>query len=192
MDDKKTPYPSSIQEKIETARDLKNRGNEFFKAGKFSKARSEYGKALAFITGFPGSSRSQTQWLAMASQMVDQGAKATDEEEADATELEKLLRQNIATCYIKTNMFDKAISHCDKALAIDSNSWKAKLRKGEAQMLLKNLDAAKALFEDALSCTSEVSHVNAIKREMKKLNQLYKAQKEEEKKIYMGMFERGN
>ena len=144
---------SDISRKIETAIRYKEDGNSFFKEEKYSKAKSKYGTALAYITGFPGSKRNQTGYESLANQAIRQ-VLATDEEETAAAELELILQQNIAACYLKMNNPQSAIVHCNKALALDANAWKAKLRKGEALTMKESFDEAKVILEEALNSTS--------------------------------------
>lgn len=136
---------SEIRQKINKAQELKEEGNKYFKEEKYSKSKSKYGMALAYITGFPGSKRSQTGWESLAYQSSG-SILATDEEENLATELEIILQQNIATCYIKMNDPQKVIYHANKALTLNPNSWKAMLRKGEALLMKESFDEAEVLF----------------------------------------------
>jgi tetratricopeptide (TPR) repeat protein len=137
----------SVSSKIERALALKDEGNNFFKEGRYSKAKSCYGKCLAYITGFPGSKRNQTGWEQMAAQSVPVADMATDEEEIIAADLEKVIHQNIAACFLKMETPQKAVTHADKALALDKRAWKAMLRKGEAYMMMGSLDEAKNQFQ---------------------------------------------
>lgn len=138
---------SSVSAKIERALQLKEEGNNYFKEGRFSKAKSCYGKCLAYITGFPGSKRHQTGWEQMAAQSTAVGDMATDVEEMTAADLEKVVHQNIAACFLKMEMPQNAIVHADKALALDKKAWKAMLRKGEAYTMMGSLDEAKYQFQ---------------------------------------------
>lgn len=193
---------SSIAQKLSKAQAYKEEGNGFFKEGNFSRAKSCYGKCLAFVTGFPGSKRNQTGWEQFAPQ-VSGAIVASEEEESMAAELEKVVHQNLAACFLKMENPQKTIFHCDKALKLDANAWKAYLRKGEAYIMMGSLDEAKEYlqvlfspvlltllisFQTALSHATEPAHEKAINREIIKLNNLLKAYKQKEKKKYRGMF----
>jgi tetratricopeptide (TPR) repeat protein len=178
---------SEILRKIETATRLKEEGNRCFKEDRFSKAKSKYGMALAYITGFPGSKRNQTGYESLANQAI-RPVLATDEEEAAASELELILQQNIAACYLKIGDAQTAITHCNKALGLNANAWKAKLRKGEAYTMKESFDEAKSILEDALASTSEPANLQAIKSAMKRRDCAVKRAEAEEKKRFKAMF----
>lgn len=72
---------------------------------------------------------------------------ATENEEATAADLEKVVHQNLAACYIRMENFQKAIFHANKAIALDGTAWKAMLRKGEAFMHIGDLDQAKEALQ---------------------------------------------
>jgi tetratricopeptide (TPR) repeat protein len=179
---------SDISQKIETATRYKEDGNRFFKEEKYSKAKSKYGTALAYITGFPGSKRNQTGYESLANQTI-RPVLATEEEEIAAAELELILQQNIAACYLKMQNPQSAIVHCNKALALDSNAWKAKLRKGEALTMKESFGEAKIILEDALNSTSNPTSIQAIKLALKKRNVEVKRAEAEEKKRFKAMFQ---
>lgn len=142
----KNENESEITKKINKAKELKELGNFFFKEQKYSKAKSKYGMALAYITGFPGNKRSQTGWESLAYQS-SKDCLATDEEEIEATNLEVILQQNLSTCYIKLNDPKTAMIHCNKALHLNPNSWKAMLRKGEIYLMKESFDEAESILQ---------------------------------------------
>lgn len=179
---------SEIAQKIETAIRYKEEGNLSFKEEKYSKAKSKYGTALAYITGFPGSKRNQTGYESLASHSIGT-VLATDEEEAAAAALELILQQNIAACYLKLNNPQSAIVHSNKALALDPNAWKAKLRKGEALTMKESFDEAKIILEDALNSAPNPASRQAINLALQKRNVELKRAQAEEKKRYKVMFQ---
>jgi tetratricopeptide (TPR) repeat protein len=179
--------PSEIFRKIETATRLKEEGNQLFREERYSKAKSKYGMALAYITGFPGSKRSQTGYETLANQAI-RSVLATDDEEAAAAELELILQQNLAACYLKIGDPQAAITHCNKALALNANAWKAKLRKGEAYTMKESFSEAKSILEDALNSTAEPAAIAAIKSAMKRREIEMKKAKIEENKRLKAMF----
>jgi len=176
----------SVEEKLARAEAYKQEGNEFFKCQKFSKAKSSYGKALAFVQGLPGSSRTVTGFEALG---LEKSKSLGHELETRASDLEKIIHQNLATCFIKLNKPINAVEHSDKALKIDPNAWKAMLRKGEALILLKKYDQAKSLLENALRlCTEDTGGSNLILKELKKIEKIFKAYEAKERKMYSGLF----
>jgi tetratricopeptide (TPR) repeat protein len=137
------PELSLIQKKLNKAKEYKDHGNLKFKDGNFSSAKSSYGKALAFITGLPGCTKGKSGFEAMAAQSIATGVVvATPEEEKIAEDLEIILHQNLATCYLKLKNPTNALAHCSKALVLNPKSWKATLRKGEAYREMGRPDEA--------------------------------------------------
>mmetsp|Transcript_11924 Transcript_11924/g.19406 ORF Transcript_11924/g.19406 Transcript_11924/m.19406 type:complete len:145 (-) Transcript_11924:475-909(-) len=140
----------TIQDKLDKAEEYKRAGNAFFKEGNFSRAKSNYGKCLAYCTGLPGSERSKTGYEGFQTQKVNPHiVTCTNEEDAAAAKLELICHQNIATCFLKMSSPSEALMHCEKALKLDVNgsAWKARMRKGEAYMQQGRNDDAKAIFE---------------------------------------------
>ena len=75
----------------------------------------------------------------MVSKMVSErgkpGESITAEQESQVVELEVVLKTNMAICYIKLENASKALDCAKDALALNPNSWKAMMRKGEVQIV---------------------------------------------------------
>jgi tetratricopeptide (TPR) repeat protein len=175
---------------LHRAEELKEEGNHYFKQSLFSNAKSSYGKALAYVKGIPGSKRTVTGFEQIAPSTTPPLSKELDE---SAKELEKILYQNIATCYLKLNKPNDAISNCNKALQIDANSWKALLRKGQANIALNDYERARELLDKAISeCDNDASAIATIQREFTNIENLNRKYDAQERKKYASMFSKAN
>ena len=77
---------------------------------------------------------------------------------------------------------------CDKAIVLDPTAWKAKLRKAQAVSAMGDIDGAKRLLQDALSNATGEADVNAVSKEMKKLDKQLADYDKKEKAKYAGAF----
>mmetsp|Transcript_19780 Transcript_19780/g.19888 ORF Transcript_19780/g.19888 Transcript_19780/m.19888 type:complete len:182 (+) Transcript_19780:156-701(+) len=179
-----------MAERLAKAQGHKDEGNTFFKDKKYSRAKSCYGKALAYIKAMPGSKRNTVPDMAkMLASRTDEGGALTEEMDEEAKQLEIVLHQNIALCYLKMNEPQETLKHCDLALQSDSKALKALLRKGQALLSLKRHEKAREVLEFALSehknDLSAVAAINTV------LSLIAKEEKEEtllEKQRFRGIF----
>ena len=127
-----------------------------------------------------------------------------DEQENLSCSIEKLCRQNIAASNLKLaaladtkedieKFARNALKSCNKALEIDKGAWKALLRKGEAYVLMNSPDEAKSCLMNALSLCGDDENAKAnIKKEMIKVEKLYRKFQVKEKKMAAAMFGDGH
>ncbi|KAL2913349.1 hypothetical protein HK105_207094 [Polyrhizophydium stewartii] len=125
----------SGREKLATGKQLKDQGNEHFKAGRIKEALGMYNQALLYLNGLDNSSMA-----GVVSSGLIEPLTADDKAEIDATILACWL--NMAACYIRQERYTKAVDFCDKVLKKDENNVKAHFRKGQALLKSNNLDPA--------------------------------------------------
>lgn len=142
---------------------------------------------LTIVKGLPGSQRTVTGFETFrpsTSPKIDQSL------ENAASDLEKVLYQNIATCLLKLNKPSDAINQCNNALRLDPKSWKAYLRKSQAFSALNDFNRATELLDTALSeCGSEPGASSLIEKERVNIERVLKRYEAAEKKAFRGMFE---
>merc|ERR1719235_872696 len=118
------------------------------------------------------------------------GGKGSSQVPDSRLEEVKALKQstylNMAACYIKRDMHEKAVDVCTKALAIGANP-KASFRRGQARLALGDLDAARADLNDAVAANPTD---RAILQEIRKLEVAEKRAIAKEKKKFQGFFDR--
>jgi len=102
----------SAQTNIDKAIELKQQGNEFFKAGNFKKAMVSYHEIFMYVHGFSeGSTKSM-----MPGQTT---TPVTPEQMAAIRELKVAHFSNLSMCHLKLGNVERARDNCTKALAID-------------------------------------------------------------------------
>ena len=158
-------FPTTIAGKIAYAEGIKEEANAAFKAGDLKKARSTYVKVFAFTRGLPGSTfdKQEAGSFDTSQYLGDDEERITPEQEKQCVALEVNTRNNLATICIKQKKGAKAVDHCDHALHLDSNNWKAHLRHGQAKALLgdpRDLESARFSLLRAKKLAPEANKVS--------------------------------
>jgi tetratricopeptide (TPR) repeat protein len=138
----KRSLQTRAEKNILEAEKLKAKGNEFFKRGKMRKAIYNYNKVFLYVRGLP------SQDMAGYAMQLGQGSDyqmMTSTNEERANRLQVVSYTNIANCYFKLKDYRQAKENAAKALEIDPTHVKATLRKCQACLMLKDLDATAAL-----------------------------------------------
>ena len=186
----------SIEDKVEKARTLKDKGNDLFKQKKFSKARVQYCTALAYIKGLPGREvRPDGSTDPMAQMALSNATNANiqplaPEYAKEIDELESVLKTNISTCYLKLEDGYSALKYATEAIAFNSTSSKAWLRKAEAYLLLKDTDKATEALNEAERHTSEASVLATICKTREAVAKEVKVEVQKQKKAFANIFDR--
>lgn len=188
MSAEKKPFPQDAQGKIEMAKELKDLGNDNFKNQLFKKAITNYSKALAFTKGLPGRSQGLEGMSQMA--MKNSGEKLSADLEVLVSELDVILKTNIAACYLKLNDSEKAMQFSREALVLNPKAWKSLMRKAEAYMLINDFEKAIQVLEEAdTNAPDEAAHTS-IAKVKERAQKLSKQAVEKQRKAFGGIFER--
>lgn len=162
----KESWEMDVDEKIEQSEINKTKGTNYFKAGKYQSAVKFYDQVVTFLESegeLEGEQKTKRDALLLAAYL------------------------NIAMCKLKLTEFLKAISNCDKALALDATNEKGLFRRGQAYMNTDDSDLAIKDFKAVLAIDpSNKAAKNQLLLASKKIKEL----KDKEKKIYGGMFDR--
>lgn len=148
------------------AEDVKNIGNNFFKAQNWQSAIKKYSKALRYLE-------------TCGNTLEDDSAQ----KKLEPTALSCIL--NTAACKLKLSLWQEAIESCDEALEINQTNTKALFRRAQAWQGLKEFNKAMIDLKKAQEIAPDDK---AIGNEMVKVKQQVKEEKEKEKKIYAKMF----
>lgn len=192
-EDPKPRFPSDIQGKIDTAIQYKNKGNEFFKNGTYKKAIVNYSTALAFTKGLPG----RKQGLEGVSQMAmneskSSGEQISPEQDEAVSDLDVVIKTNIATCHMKLNDPVKSLEVIREALTLNPTAWKSMLRKAEATLMINDPEkAVKILSEATTNAPDEAAHT-AIQKLKEKAQKTIKQQEAKQRKAFGNIFEKAN
>lgn len=111
----------SSEERMEYAKEWKQKGNEYFKAQKYDDAIEYYKKV--------------TEWLEL-----DMGEKQ------EAKTMRVLCLGNCSLVYYKMKHYKQTIEYADMVLQNEPQNVKAIFRKGQANTQIHNYEQAKQLF----------------------------------------------
>eukprot|EP00177_Eucheuma_denticulatum_P000923 GFKZ01001677.1.p1 GENE.GFKZ01001677.1~~GFKZ01001677.1.p1 ORF type:complete len:600 (+),score=118.81 GFKZ01001677.1:319-2118(+) len=163
----KDVWSMSFEEKVENMKTLKQRGNDLFKAGRFSTAKKSYDRAVAFFD-------SPTSDL-------------SPELKSKVNDLLVSCHLNLAVCNNKLGDIQKVMSHCKKALDIQPSNVKALYHQGCAYLTLEDFYNANSSLKYAL----ELSPGNVdVRRKLKELREKRVKQDAADKKLYSNLFGR--
>lgn len=143
---------------------IKDGGNFFFKKEDYKEAVFRYNKCKIYHDRYKSESAEKNESISavLSSSMC-----------------------NAALCHIKACNYKAAIAKCNEVLEFEPNNAKALFRRGKAQHLLKNYDAAKTDLAQALKI---MPSDGAIRREYDAVTATQKKEKEAEKAKYAKLF----
>lgn len=151
-------------EKLEYSEQLKNKGAEFFKEGKYGLALKKYKKIIDFLQN----------------EVYD-----SEEEKAKCSKILLASHLNVAACLLKTKEFKQVIESCSKALEIEETNEKGLFRMAQALFGMTEFQDALAYFNRVLevnpSNKDAVNHIAMCKQKIKEYH-------EKEKALYAKMF----
>ncbi|XP_059362855.1 peptidyl-prolyl cis-trans isomerase FKBP4-like [Carassius carassius] len=162
----KESWEMNTTEKLEQSAIVKEKGTQYFKEGKYKQAAMQYKRIVS--------------WLEHESSMQPE-----DEEKAKALRL--AVHLNLAMCYLKLQEPNPALENCDKALELDADNEKALFRRGEALVVMKEFDRARADFQQV---TQLYPANKAAKSQIALCQKHIKEQHEKDKRLYANMFQK--
>lgn len=186
---------TSVEDKVEKAKLLKDKGNEIFKQKKFTKARVQYCTALAYIKGLPGREVKVDGTADPMAQLAASNASTnisplSPEFAKEVDELESILKTNISTCFLKLEDGHSALKYANGAISINNTSSKAWLRKAEAYLLLKDTEKANEALNEAEKYTSEASVIATINKTREVVAREVRVESQKQKKAFANIFDR--
>eukprot|EP01116_Phalansterium_solitarium_P009516 TRINITY_DN2369_c0_g1_i1.p2 TRINITY_DN2369_c0_g1~~TRINITY_DN2369_c0_g1_i1.p2 ORF type:complete len:285 (-),score=117.56 TRINITY_DN2369_c0_g1_i1:282-1136(-) len=149
------PVPETIEEQLEAAHELKQRGNERFAAGQHAAAAGCYQQATRL---FDGTART---------------ADSSERRLIEATRLACL--PNLAACHLKLDDAASAMRDAAKALEIDSANVKALFRLGSAQALAGETATAKATLTKAANAAPASAEIRQALQAVLEQDKLHEA-----------------
>eukprot|EP01083_Nonionella_stella_P199180 730576_1 len=170
------------QSDYDQALDLKNKGNECFKAGNLKGALKNYSRIFMHIGMNPCMNMSQMMGGGGdPSAQVPKQQKDPLQQKTDALRLTAF--NNMAAVYAKMNKWDDCKEKCSRVLKVDDKNTKALFRRGMAHRKLNLYELARSDLEKAKNIIGNKKDA-AIEREMKLLN---KDEKNADKEFYAKM-----
>ncbi|CAK0807752.1 unnamed protein product [Prorocentrum cordatum] len=179
---------ASPLELLKEAQEFKQQGNARFKEGEWRKALGSYHKVFCYINGLslPG----QKSEAASYGEMMGRSTSASQvpaEHVEEFKQLQLSTNLNMAACYLKIAEYQKCQTACGKALAVSGDSSKAYFRRGQANLELRDLDAARTDFEQARALAPEDP---AVEKELKRLKVAFQRHEKQEKARFAKMFDK--
>ncbi|CAH2276358.1 peptidyl-prolyl cis-trans isomerase FKBP4 [Pelobates cultripes] len=162
----KESWEMNAEEKLEQGGLVKERGTQYFKAGRYRQAIIQYKKIIS--------------WLEHES-----GLQQEESDKAKALLLAASL--NLAACYLKLGEHRGALEHCNKALEMDPNNEKGLFRRGEAYFGINEPELAKDDFSKVVQL---YPGNKAARAHIAQCQVRIRQQQERERKIYANMFQR--
>ncbi|XP_023215754.1 peptidyl-prolyl cis-trans isomerase FKBP4-like [Centruroides sculpturatus] len=162
----KGSWEMDSDEKLEQSEISKNKGTNYFKAGKYNLAVKQYKKIIDFLeyeTSLSDDDTKKRNILMLAGYL------------------------NLAMCNLKLNNYLEAIKYCDKAIELDSENEKGYFRRGMAYFSQNEFELAKKDFQKVLSIDPKNK---AAHNQILNCNNKIKAQLDKERKTYRNMFEK--
>ncbi|KAG2483840.1 hypothetical protein HYH03_017296, partial [Edaphochlamys debaryana] len=164
FENSKESWEMSDAEKVEAARQRKDKGNTYYKAGSLAKAQHYWDRAVS---------------------LVQYDKSFSEDLKAGSREVKKSCWLNLAQLDLKKQHWKDALRQCNNVLELDSQNVKALYRRAQANMGLQDLFEAEQDLKKATYAEPNNADVAALTRKLKL------AQKEQNKKeasMYSKMF----
>lgn len=178
--------PRDVEGKIARAGQLKELGNEQFKAKEYKKAIGHYMQIGLFLTGPPFSGGDAGGGMAgMFGDSSGNQDKLTEEQQLEVDQLMFTANLNLSACYLKEEKWEKATMRAGKVLEKEPNHIKALFRRGEGRIYLNDLEGARADLRAAEKLAPEDK---GIKSRLALLAKREKHFEKKERQTYAKMF----
>ncbi|GIL82576.1 hypothetical protein Vretimale_12040 [Volvox reticuliferus] len=164
FENSKESWEMSDLEKVDAARQRKDKANAYYKAGKLSKAQAMWERAVS---------------------LVQYDKSFPEDVKLASKEIKRSCWLNLAAMDVKKSHWKDALKHCNNVLEIDSQNVKALYRRAQAQMGLADLFEAERDLKSALYAEPNNADVQGL---MRKLKVAIREQNKKEASLYSKMF----
>uniref|UniRef100_A0A4W4F1I4 peptidylprolyl isomerase n=1 Tax=Electrophorus electricus TaxID=8005 RepID=A0A4W4F1I4_ELEEL len=162
----KESWEMDLNDKLDQAVLVKQKGTHYFKAGRYHHAIIQYQRIISWLEMECGVGKEQQQAI-QAILLV--------------------AHLNLALCYLRLREYSQTVENCNKVMELDSENEKALYRRGEARLLQNEFSLALVDFQQVLqvnpSNRAARCQIAACQRKMREHH-------ERDKKIYANMFQR--
>ncbi|XP_010787245.1 peptidyl-prolyl cis-trans isomerase FKBP5 [Notothenia coriiceps] len=162
----KESWEMDLPEKLELAAGVKQKGNQYFKAGLHHQAVAQYQRIVLWLemecgTGMEQQKRIQSYMLTA--------------------------NLNLALCFLRTKEYTQVVENCNKVVELDEHNEKALYRRGEARLLRNEFSLAMEDFKHVLQVnpSNRAAHAQISICQSK-----IKEHHEQDKKTYANMFQK--
>uniref|UniRef100_A0AAV1VGQ0 peptidylprolyl isomerase n=1 Tax=Peronospora matthiolae TaxID=2874970 RepID=A0AAV1VGQ0_9STRA len=176
----------SVPDKIGQAELLKRQGNLFVHQNELKRALRAYAQVFAYVNGLSVAGDAMSQY---AQTTTDLTATQVQGEQIEA--LKVAVWANMALCYVRLGVeLNKALKCCQQVLALQPQHSKARFRKAQVLVQLKQYERA---FELLSALLKEEPKNAAVRKEIRLLQDLKRAHDAEtrakEKQVYGSIFQ---
>ncbi|XP_035236679.1 peptidyl-prolyl cis-trans isomerase FKBP5 [Anguilla rostrata] len=162
----KDPWEMHVTEKLDLAVKLRQKGTQYFKAGRFQQAVIQYQRIVTLLE-------------------MECGLKP--EQQQSVHSLLLVAELNLALCHLRLREYSQAVENCNKAMELDGENEKALYRRGEARLLRNEFSLAIEDFQHVL----EVNPSNrAARTQISLCQRKIREHHEQDKKTYANMFQK--
>ena len=168
--------PETNEEKLAYALKLKEEGNEFFKKADYLKAVKLYKTIFLYVTGLNSN---------LMSVMGGEAPRGSSIPLSEAEQLQLTASLNLSQCYLKLDKYESALTYAQRALKLEPNNIKGRLRRALAYLGLNDIDNSE---RELNSVAKELPNDPLVKQGYKKLEELKKQHRTKEKKMMQGIF----
>lgn len=180
LDGTAAPKPTdlSIDERLNSAEQLREAANEKFRSGDLAAARKDYSEVLKLLAPRP---------IERSLEAVQEEKRGAAQERAKNLRLPTLL--NLALCCLKADPCEafRALELCEEALELDPDNAKASFRKGKALAELGEVKEAE--WELIRACKLAPGDAGP-RKELELLRARSKSDALKEKEMLQGLFEK--
>ncbi|KAI8969500.1 hypothetical protein BD414DRAFT_503262 [Trametes punicea] len=170
-----------VLKKLETAKELKEKGDTAFQEGKLKDALASYHQSILYLSGLDKNALQKALGQPAPSppaiEAVDQAAQEKPRTEVDV--LQEKIYSNMSQCHLANQNWKRAIETADKALKFNPKNRKALFRKAKAQGELGYFEKAEKILEDLIkdaepqekeACQKELERLRAIDKERERVH----------------------
>ncbi|KAL7832884.1 hypothetical protein SRHO_G00299020 [Serrasalmus rhombeus] len=162
----KESWEMDLNEKLEKAVLVKQKGTQYFKSGRYYHAVIQYQRIVSWLEMECGVGKEQQQAIQA---------------------LLLVAHLNLALCYLRLREYSQTVENCNKVMELDSENEKALYRRGEARLLRNEFTLALMDFRQVL----QVNPSNRAARcRIAVCQRKIREHHERDKKIYANMFQR--
>ncbi|XP_042562703.1 peptidyl-prolyl cis-trans isomerase FKBP5 [Clupea harengus] len=162
----KESWEMDLNDKLEQSLLVKQKGTQYFKAGRYYQAVIQYQRIVSWLEMECGVSKDQQQAI---------------------QDLLLVAHLNLAICYLRLRDFSNVVENCNKVIETDADNEKALYRRGEARLQRNELSLSLRDFRHVIqvnpSNRAAHSQISICQRKMREHH-------EQDKKIYANMFQR--
>ncbi|KAG5646945.1 hypothetical protein DXG03_001668 [Asterophora parasitica] len=125
------PLQSATAQKIETARQKKDKGDQAYKQGDTKGALMPYHEALMFLKGLDKNALESIGVGSSAPPPKDKDGKEI-KEKTEVDELIEKIYANMSACHLKNENWKRVVATADQVLSKNETHYKVLYRKGKA------------------------------------------------------------